>query len=166
MALLAVGQLHVQFLEAAFGRDAALLQLLQQRIDFGQVAGDLLAAGAGLLGQLRQAQGLDLQFMGAALRLGGFAARRHQALRSVGVGGLGAHQRRARFFGDQRLGAQLLFQVLDLLLARQQAGLLGVLRVEAHAVRGDGVAALDVDRLRPACSLSRAASASSKLGAV
>ena len=65
MALLAVGQLHVQFLEAAFGGDAALLQFLQQRIDFGQVAGDLLAAGAGLLGQLRQAQRLDLQLVRA-----------------------------------------------------------------------------------------------------
>ena len=77
----------------AFGGDAALLQLLQQRIDFGQVAGDLLAARAGLFGQLRQAQGFDLQFVGAALRLGGFAARRHQALRSIGVGGLGTNQR-------------------------------------------------------------------------
>ena len=150
----------------AFGGDAALLQFFQQRIDFGQVAGDLLAARAGLLGQLRQAQGFDLQLVGAALRLGGFAPRRHQPLRGIGVGGFGAHQRRARFFGDQRLGAQLLFEVLDFLLARQQAGLLGILRIEAHAVRRDGVAALARRSLRPACSLSRAASASSKLGAV
>ena len=136
----------------AFGGDAAFLQLFEQRIDFGQVAGDLLAARAGLLGQLRQAQRLDLQLVRAALRLGGFAARRHQALRRLGVRGLGAHQRGARLFGDQGLGAQLLFEVLDFLLARQQAGLLGILRVEAHAVRRDGMAALDVDRLRPAAA--------------
>jgi hypothetical protein len=74
MPLLAVGQLHVEFFEAAFGGDAALLQFLQQRVDLGQVAGDLLAAGPGLLGQLRQAQRLDLQFVRAALRFGGFAA--------------------------------------------------------------------------------------------
>ena len=51
------------------------------------------------------------------------ASRRapHQALRRVGVGRLGAHQRRARLFGDQRLGPQLLFQVLDFLL-RAPAG--------------------------------------------
>jgi hypothetical protein len=65
MALLAVGQLHVQLLEARFGRDAALLQLLEQGIDFGQVAGDLLAACARLLRQLGQAQRLDLQLVGA-----------------------------------------------------------------------------------------------------
>ena len=135
------------------------------RIDFRQVAGDLLAARAGLLGQLRQAQGFDLQFMGTALCLGGLAARGNQALRSLGVGGLGTNQRRARLFGDQGLGAQLLFQVLDFLLARQQAGLLGILRIEAHAVRRDGVAALDVDHFAR-CSLSRAARASSKLCAV
>ena len=47
----AVGQLHVQFLEAAFG--GACPQFLQQRADFAQVAGDLPAARAGLSGQLR-----------------------------------------------------------------------------------------------------------------
>ncbi len=146
MALLAVGQLHVELFEAALRGDAAFLQLFELRIDFGQVAGELLAACARLLGQLRQPQCFDLQFVRAALRFGRFAARRDQALRRVGVGGFGAHQRGARFFGDQRLGAQLLLEVLDLLLARQQAGLLGILRIEAHAVRGDRMAALDVDR--------------------
>ena len=73
----------------AFGRDAALLQVVQLGVDFGQVAGDLLAAGAGLFGQLRQAQGLDLQLVGAALALRrlrgapspGAARHRHRPLR-------------------------------------------------------------------------------------
>ena len=147
VALLAVGQLHVQLLEAALGGDAALLQLLQLRIDLGQVGRDLFAAGAGLLGQLRQAQRLDLQLVGPALAFAGLAPDGHQALRCTGVAGLGADQGRARFFGDQRLRAQLLFEVLDLLLPRQQAGLLGVLREEAGAVGGDRVAALEVDDL-------------------
>ena len=51
----------------------------------------------------------------------GAAARR---CGGVGVGGLGAHQRAARLVGDQRLRAQLPLEVLDLLRARQQAGLL------------------------------------------
>jgi hypothetical protein len=63
VALLAVGQLHVQFLETAFGRDPALLQLREQGIDFGQVGPDLLTAGPGLLGQLGQPQCLHLQLV-------------------------------------------------------------------------------------------------------
>ena len=60
----------------------------------------------------------------------GLAARAGQPLRGLGVGRLGAHQRAARLVGDQRLGAQLALEVLDLLRARQHAGLLGVGRVE------------------------------------
>ncbi len=110
-------------------------------------AASCCAAGAGLLGQLRQAQRLDLQLVRARLRFGGFAPRRDQALRSIGVGRFGADQRGARFFADQRLGAQLALQVFHFLLAGQQAGLLGIRRVEADAVRGHGMAALHVDDL-------------------
>jgi hypothetical protein len=60
VAFLAVGQLHVEFFEARFRRHAALLKIFELGIDLGEVGADLLAARAGLLGQLRQAQGLDL----------------------------------------------------------------------------------------------------------
>ena len=56
MALLAIGQSHVQRFEAAFGGDAALLQVFQLGIHLGQVTRQLGAAGAGLLGQLREPQ--------------------------------------------------------------------------------------------------------------
>lgn len=117
---------------------------------------------AGLFGQLREAQRLDLQFVRARLRVGGFAARRHQPLRGVGIGGLGAHQGRAGLLADQRLGAQLAVEVLHLLLARQHAGLLGVGGVEVDAVRADRMAALHVDRL---AGLQRAALGQSLLEA-
>ena len=60
MALLHIGQLHVEFLEAAFGSGAADLQLFQQRIDFFQVGTDLGAARTHLFGLLLQAQLLHL----------------------------------------------------------------------------------------------------------
>ena len=49
----------------AFGGDAPFLQFLELRIDFAEVAGELLAARARLLGQLREAQRLDLQLVRA-----------------------------------------------------------------------------------------------------
>lgn len=85
--------------------------------------------------------------MRAALGLAGLAARGHQALGCVGIGGLGPHQGGARLFGNQLLGAQLLFQVLDLLGARQQAGLFGVLGKEAQAVRRYSMARGHIDGL-------------------
>ena len=140
LALLAVGQLHVEFFKACLSGHAALLQVGQLRLHLGQVGVDLLAARAGLLGQLGEAQGFHLQLMGAALRFGRFASCCHQALRGVGVGRLCTDQGGARFVGDQGLGAQLFFEVLDLLRAGEQAGLFGVLCVKTHAVGADGVA--------------------------
>ena len=140
LALLAVGQLHIEFFKACLSGHAALLQVGQLRLHLGQVAIDLLAAGTGLLGQLGQAQGFHLQLMGAALRFGRFASCCHQALRGVGVGRLCTDQGGARFVGDQGLGAQLFFEVLDLLRAGEQAGLFGVLCVKTHAVGADGMA--------------------------
>jgi hypothetical protein len=140
------------------------LQVVQLGLDFGQVGGDLLAARARLLGQLRQAQRLHLQLVGARLGLGGLAARgRNQALGGVGIGGFGAHQRGAGLVADQGLRAQLLVEVLDLLRARQQAGLLGVGRIKTHAVRVTAWP-LRTKMTSPGCSRSRSASASSRLG--
>ena len=137
--------MHVQLFKAGFGSHAALLQVGQLGLDLAQVGVNLLAARTGLLGQLGQAQGFHLQLVGAALGLGGFAAGGHQALRGIGISRFGADQRGARFVGNQRLGAQFLFQVLNLLRTRQQARLFGVLRVKAHAVAADGVARGHVD---------------------
>ena len=74
--------------------DAALVQLFELRVDLGQLAVELLAARAGLLGQLRQAQ-QSRPAAGARAICASAASRRaaDQALRRVGVGGLGAHQR-------------------------------------------------------------------------
>ena len=134
VALLRVGQLHVQLFKAGFGRHTALLQLVQQGLDFGQVVVDLSATGPGLGHQLRQAKGLDLQLVRAKLAFAGFAANGNQSLRGIGVSRFGPHQRAAAFFRNQGLGAQLLFQILDFLGAAQQTGLLGVWRIENHAV--------------------------------
>ena len=146
MALLAVGQLHVQFLEPRLGGDAAFLQRFQQGVHFRQVARDLVAAGAGLLRQLGQPQRLHLQRVRAGLGFGRFAPRGHEALRRIAVGGVGSNQGGARLLGHQRLRPQLLLEILDFLLPRQQARLLRVLRVKAHAVRGDRMPARDEDR--------------------
>jgi hypothetical protein len=72
MALLAVGQLHVQLFKAGLGRHA-LLDIGELGLDFGQIGRRSALAGARLLGQLAQAQGLDLQLVG------GFATRSRRA---------------------------------------------------------------------------------------
>ena len=140
MALLAVGQLHVELFKARLGGDATFLQVGQLRIHLTQIAAELFAAGAGLLDQLGQAQELDLDFVRAGLRRAGFLAHRDQPLRRVGIRRLGPHQGEPRLFDDEGLGLDLLVQVLDVLGTGKQAGLLTVLRVKTHAVQADGVA--------------------------
>jgi hypothetical protein len=78
VALLRVGQLHVQFLEARLAGGAALLQLVELGVDLGQFVVELAAAGLRGLGLLRQAQQFHLQLVGAGLRLAGLAARDHR----------------------------------------------------------------------------------------
>ena len=132
VALLAVGQLHVQFFKTRLRGDAALLQVAQLRLDLGQIGANLLAARPGLLGQLRQSQGLNLQLVRAALGLAGLAARGHQALRRVGVQALGTHQRRARLLGDQCLGTQLL---MDRKFNRMRPSMARVLGLETRSAK-------------------------------
>jgi len=147
MAFLAVSQLHVEFFKPALGGDLALLQCLKLGLDLGQVGLDLLAAGARLLGQLAQAQHFDLQRMALVLRFARFTASGGQALAGVQIAGFAASQCRPCLLADQHLRTQAFFQVVDLLRAGQQAGLLRIGRIKTHAVRGDGMAAHDVDRL-------------------
>jgi hypothetical protein len=99
MALLGVGQLHVQLLEARLAGRAALLQLLQLGVDLGQFLVQLraaLLAGLGLLSgaAARPAAG----GRGSAPRWPRGAAPPGAAA-SLKV--LGAGQRAARLVGDQ-----------------------------------------------------------------
>ena len=134
VTLLRIGQLLVKFLEACLAQAAALAQLVQLRAQLGQLAVELAAPRLAGLGLLRQAQQLHLRLVSAGLRFGGLAPGAGQAQRGFGVGGFDAHTGAARFVGDQALCAELALQVLDLLLPRQHAGLLGIGRVEAHRV--------------------------------
>ena len=134
MALLRIGQLLVQFLETGFAQRTALLQLVELRLHLGELTVQLRAPRLAGLGLLRQAQQLHLRLVRAGLCLGCLAPRRAQAQRGLGVRRLGAYAAAARLVGDQPLRAHLALQVLDLLLARQHAGLLGIRRVEGHRV--------------------------------
>ena len=145
--LLAVGQLGIEFFKARLGLGAALLQFVELGMDFRQVGIDLLAALLRLLGLLRQAQGVHLQLVRLRLCLAGLAAGTLQALGGILVLGLGTRQRAACRVTKQLLGAQCFVKLLDLLRARQQTGLLGVLRVKIHAVRAHAVAVGQVQRL-------------------
>ena len=146
VALLRVGQLHVQLFKAGFRRDTALLQVTQLGIDLGHVAGNLLRPRTGLFSELRQAQRFDLQLMRTALGLGSFAPHYHQSLRRIGVGSLGPHQRGACLVADQRLRPKLLVQIFDFLRAGQQTGLLRIGRIKTDTVGADGVATFNMNR--------------------
>jgi len=80
MTLLAIGQLHIQLFKARFGLDAALGQLFGLGLYFGQVLFDLGMALAGLLSQLRQAQGVHFKLVHARLQLGGFGTAERELL--------------------------------------------------------------------------------------
>ena len=108
---------------------------------------NLLTAGTRLLGQLAEAQHFDLQRMALVLAVGGFAARRRQALAGVCISGFGPAQRGFGFFADQQLRAQAFFQVVNVLRAGQQASLRRIRRIKTHAVGADGMAAHDINRL-------------------
>jgi hypothetical protein len=78
--LLRIGQTQVQLFKACLAGGTALLQLVQLRIDLGQLFGDLPVTGLGLLGLLGQAQDFHLQLVGALLYFAGLATRCGQAL--------------------------------------------------------------------------------------
>ena len=62
--------------------------------------------------------------MRTRLKLCGLASSGDQARAGIGISGFGADQSRAAFVADQDLGFKLLFKILNVLRARQQAGLL------------------------------------------
>jgi hypothetical protein len=105
VALLRVGELHVQLFKARFGRHAALLQVAPADASTSDKSPAICSLRArGLLGQLRQAQRFDLQLVCALLGFGGFASRADQALAGIAVGGLGLDQGVAGFFADEATG--------------------------------------------------------------
>ena len=147
MALLAVGQLHVQLFKFRLCRCLALLQILELGIYLAQISAQLLGPCAGLIGQLRQAQRFDLQLMRALRAFLRLAPRAHQALRAIVVSRFCLELPIAAFFQNQGLRAQLLVDVFNLLRPSEQACLLRILRIKAHAVRAHAMPALDVNHL-------------------
>ncbi len=130
MALLRIGQRQVELLEARLAAGLPLGQRLELGVDLGELvveSAQALRRGLGLLGQPQQ---LDVQLVGAGLRLGRLAPALRELRRCAGVGRVGAHLHGARLVGDQRLRAARGVEVLDLLRAREHAGLLGVGGIE------------------------------------
>ena len=145
MPLLAIRQLHGQLFKAGLGGRSTLLQLIQRGLYLGHIGLNLRRAGTGLLGLLCQAQHVHLQFVGGLLGLGGFTPGGHQTLCRIGIGGFCPHQGSARLFADQGLSTQFFVQMFNFLGARQQARLLGILRIKTHAVRRHRMAGGYVD---------------------
>ena len=80
VALLGVRQLHVELIEAGFGRNPTLLQFVERGVHLSPVRGDLRTAGARLVGQLGQAKGFNLQVVSPTLALRGLASQHQQPL--------------------------------------------------------------------------------------
>ena len=78
--------------------------------------------------------------MHARLGSRGFDTHTDQTLRRLAVRGLGADQGIACLIADEGLRFGALVEVFNFLRTRQQARLLAVLCVKAHAVGADGVA--------------------------
>ena len=85
--------------------------------------------------------------MALALGLGGLLAQALQGLGTFCVLGFGLGQGAARLGQGFGLGCHAALQCGNFLGPRQEAGLLGIGRIQTHAVRGDHVAAAQVKRL-------------------
>ena len=147
VALLGVGQLQVEFLEAGLAGGAAFLDALVLFVERGQVLAQARRGGVGGVEQLGGARQLDLQAMGTGAQALGAATGLGQLRRHLGVLLVGAAAGGACLVAEQLLRAALAFEVFDLLRACQQAGLLAVGGVEAHRVPAHGVAGLGDDEL-------------------
>ena len=159
LALLRVGQLRRAPRSAPRRRAAAVSSSL--RVDLGQLVSQLRAAlvAASACDDRRSSSTCSSCARVCARRP---RADRLQALAGIGVGGLEADQRGARLVGDHRLRPRLALQVLDLLRARQHAGLLGVGRVEGDGELRDGVAVARHDDLAVRELAARASASSSR----
>lgn len=85
--------------------------------------------------------------MGALSRFGCLATSSGQTLRSVTVGGLSLDQGISRIFADECLRTLLLLETFYLLRTCQQARLLRIRRVKAHAMGAHRMPRGDIDRL-------------------
>ena len=125
-------QLDIKLLEAGFrfGLDMLLLGFL--RSDFSQVSSDLRAALTEALLHFGQLDDLDLQTV--------YSLRQHRHLLGQLLQSLGRLRERAistnrtllGFVSKHLLSAQLATQIVDFLLARQHAVLLGISSIKTH----------------------------------
>ncbi len=162
---LRVGELRVELLEARLGGGPRLGLARRLGREMLELVGDLAVAAAAL--RLVLLQPLQRQLAAVQLaRRGATAPRACAASAAVALRdrGVGADQRGARFVGEQRLRAGALLEVLDLVLPRQHAGLLGVGRMELQMVAADLMAGRRHER-RAGGSCSRRASASASSSA-
>ena len=133
MRALQLGQFHVQLLELRFRFRLGLALLRFLRGDLVEVRRDLAAPLVEARLDFALLDDVDLQCMRLALQARDFLAAVLQAALQVRHGGVGAGGARARLVQQQRLRAELLTDVVDLVLAREHAVLLRIGRVEAHA---------------------------------
>ena len=147
MALLRVGQLHVELLETGLGDGAALLQIVDLGVDLGQVDLDLRLSRARLFGELLLAQRFDLQRVGIGLGLGRLAAQLQQLLRGLRVGRFTARQSLSRLLAHQQLRAQLPVKLFYFLRPRQQTRLFRIRRIKTDAVGRHRVACRHINGL-------------------
>ena len=161
---LMLGQFFVQRFEAGLGFLARGAQVFLVGRDFLQVLAQARGALAGLLGLLLQARMLELDVVHAARDFGHALARRRDRWGHLLPGDLGAGHGGAGLVGDQLL-RDFALQVLDLLLAGQQAGLFGVGRVKRTLCASTRWPALTT-QAAPAGSVARMVSAWARSGAV
>ena len=139
LTLLGDAELDVERVEARLALLASRRQLGELGVERGALAAELLASRLRLLGELGQADELEVLAVRDRLQLRGVALARGEMRRGLGARRFGANQAAARFLADQRLRPRLPVEVLDLLRAREKAGLLGVGRVEADRELADRV---------------------------
>ena len=80
VALLAVGQLHVQFFKLRFGGDSAFLQVVQLGLHFGQVGVNLALRRAASCSPVATGAGFHLQLVGRFCASPAARGARHQPL--------------------------------------------------------------------------------------
>ena len=132
MLLLHHRQLSVKLLKGGFGFELDLLLLRFLGRDLTEVAGNLHAALAKALLHFAELENLHLQTMQALGQCGDLMGQFLRPLRALGQRAIRAHRTLTRLVGQHLLGPQLAPQIINLLLPRQHAILLGVRGIKTH----------------------------------
>ncbi|OIQ72209.1 hypothetical protein GALL_461690 [mine drainage metagenome] len=130
----ALQRIAVEFLEARLALHLLGLQVALLGMDVLQIGLDLAVPRSRLLGLLGQFEQFDLhhvQLLGVLLLA---ALQRGVLLLRLPKVAFGLVRLSTGLFGDELFGLHLPLQVVDFLLPRQHAGLLGVRRIETHAL--------------------------------